>query len=128
MKIYVLQNKNTKKIVAQFDYNYYPAKLKYTDSGLPPYIWSEEEFNLHTEEDIAKEKWIDLSKFEFKLVDLAFQDKWQKLKEWVKNKSIEIKRVNAINEEMAKIKDYIDMTYRECYIKIQELEKGEKDE
>ena len=128
MKIYVLQNKKTKKIVAQFDYNYYPAKLKYTDSGLPPYIWSEEEFNLHTEEDIAKEKWIDLSKFEFKLVDLAFQDKWQKLKEWVKNKSIEIKRVNAINEEMAKIKDYIDMTYRECYIKIQELEKGEKDE
>lgn len=83
MKIYVLQNKKTKKIVAQFDYNYYPAKLKYTDSGLPPYIWSEEEFDLHTEEDIAKEKWIDLSKFEFILVDLAFQDKWQKLKEWV---------------------------------------------
>lgn len=55
-------------------------------------------------------------------------NKWQKLKEWVKNKSIEIKRVNAINEEMAKIKDYIDMTYRECYIKIQELEQGEKDE
>ena len=84
MKIYVLQNKKTKKIVAQFDYNYYPAKLKYTDSGLPPYIWSEEEFDLHTEEDIAKEKWIDLSKFEFILVDLAFQDKWQKLKEWLK--------------------------------------------
>lgn len=83
MKIYVLQNKKTKKIVAQFDYNYYPAKLKYTDSGLPPYIWSEEEFDLHTEEDIAKEKWIDLSKFEFILVDLAFQDKWQKLKEWL---------------------------------------------
>ena len=52
---------------------------------------------------------------------------WNALKEWVKNKSIEIKRVNAINEEMAKIKDYIDMTYRECYIKIQELEQGEKD-
>ena len=86
MKIYVLQNKKTKKIVAQFDYNYYPAKLKYTDSGLPPYIWSEEEFDLHTEEDIAKEKWIDLSKFEFKLVDLAFQDKWQKLKEWIKER------------------------------------------
>ena len=86
MKIYVLQNKKTKKIVAQFDYNYYPAKLKYTDSGLPPYIWSEEEFDLHTEEDIAKEKWIDLSKFEFILVDLAFQDKWQKLKEWLEEK------------------------------------------
>lgn len=83
MKVYVLQNKETKKIVAQFDYNYYPAKLKYTDSGLPPYIWSEEEFDLHTEEDIAKEKWIDLSKFEFILVDLAFKDKWQKLKEWL---------------------------------------------
>lgn len=55
------------------------------------------------------------------------KDKWQKLKEWVKNKSIEIKRVNAINEEMAKIKDYIDMTYRECYIKMQELEKGEQE-
>ena len=60
--------------------------------------------------------------------DNKWLNKWQKLKEWVKNKSIEIKRVNAINEEMAKIKDYIDMTYRECYIKIQELEQGEKDD
>ena len=94
MKIYVLQNKKTKKIVAQFDYNYYPAKLKYTDSGLPPYIWSEEEFDLHTEEDIAKEKWIDLSKFEFILVDLAFQDKWQKLKEWVKL------QIDGLNEQL----------------------------
>ena len=51
---------------------------------------------------------------------------WNELKEWLKNKSIEVKRVNAINEEMAKIKDYIDMTYRECYAKMQELEKGEK--
>ena len=51
---------------------------------------------------------------------------WNELKEWLKNKSIEVKRVNAINEEMAKIKDYIDMTYRECYAKMQELE-GEKD-
>lgn len=94
MKIYVLQNKKTKKIVAQFDYNYYPAKLKYTDSGLPPYIWSEEEFDLHTEEDIAKEKWIDLSKFEFILVDLAFQDKWQKLKEWLKL------QIDGLNEQL----------------------------
>ena len=72
------------------------------------------------------------NKLHLKLEDLQHkldQQKamWNELKEWVKNKSIEIKRVNAINEEMAKIKDYIDMTYRECYIKIQELEQGEKD-
>lgn len=108
MKIYVLQNKKTKKIVAQFDYNYYPAKLKYTDSGLPPYIWSEEEFDLHTEEDIAKEKWIDLSKFEFILVDLAFQDKWQKLKREVFNycppKSISsLEYANGYHDAMKKI-------------------------
>lgn len=53
---------------------------------------------------------------------------WNELKEWVENKSIEIKRVNAMNEEMARIRDYIDMVYKECYIKMQELEKGEKDE
>lgn len=104
MKIYVLQNKKTKKIIAQFDYNYYPAKLKYTDSGLPPYIWSEEEFDLHTEEDIAKEKLIDLSKFEFKLVDLAFQDKWQKLKEFIKTYQEDVvwknKQVDEFQEDL----------------------------
>ena len=125
MKIYVLQNKKTKKIVAQFDYNYYPAKLKYTDSGLPPYIWSEEEFDLHTEEDIAKEKWIDLSKFEFILVDLAFQDKWQKLKEWVEE---EIKKHEpTYDERMALKDDYFDKKYAQAlYNKVlermQELE------
>lgn len=122
VKIYVLQNKKTKKIVAQFDYNYYPAKLKYTDSGLPPYIWSEEEFDLHTEEDIAKEKWIDLSKFEFKLVDLAFQDKWQKLKEWLDNDD-----TGFIHEWADQSADTVVATY-DVLEKMQELEKGEKDE
>lgn len=114
MKIYVLQNKKTKKIVAQFDYNYYPAKLKYTDSGLPPYIWSEEEFDLHTEEDIAKEKWIDLSKFEFILVDLAFQDKWQKLKEWLSFTQPK----NSNNEFF----NGVYIAYRDIIDKMQELE------
>lgn len=119
MKIYVLQNKKTKKIVAQFDYNYYPAKLKYTDSGLPPYIWSEEEFDLHTEEDIAKEKWIDLSKFEFILVDLAFQDKWQKLKEWVS-----FTQPENINDEFI---CGACSAYSNVIDKMQELEKGEQE-
>lgn len=131
MKIYVLQNKKTKKIVAQFDYNYYPAKLKYTDSGLPPYIWSEEEFDLHTEEDIAKEKWIDLSKFEFILVDLAFQDKWQKLKEWLKEQSKILDKAYLCRQTS---KTYIlldkwckGMFAKFILEKMQELEQGEKD-
>lgn len=121
MKIYVLQNKKTKKIVAQFDYNYYPAKLKYTDSGLPPYIWSEEEFDLHTEEDIAKEKWIDLSKFEFILVDLAFQDKWQKLKEWLKNQITDLRRIEIKTKTQSlRVNDAVNC-FREVLYKMQEL-------
>ena len=127
VKIYVLQNKKTKKIVAQFDYNYYPAKLKYTDSGLPPYIWSEEEFDLHTEEDIAKEKWIDLSKFEFILVDLAFQDKWQKLKEWLKEQINFDKEEIEENKEIPNLPNRHYLTIENIIIdKMQELEKGEK--
>ena len=127
MKIYVLQNKKTKKIVAQFDYNYYPAKLKYTDSGLPPYIWSEEEFDLHTEEDIAKEKWIDLSKFEFILVDLAFQDKWQKLKEWLKEQINFDKEEIEENKEIPNLPNRHYLTIENIIIdKMQELEQGEK--
>ena len=131
MKIYVLQNKKTKKIVAQFDYNYYPAKLKYTDSGLPPYIWSEEEFDLHTEEDIAKEKWIDLSKFEFILVDLAFQDKWQKLKEFISNQIIHYDELSdkfkeENNNGCVLLANSKRSMIEEILYKMQELEKGEK--
>lgn len=128
MKIYVLQNKRTKKIVAQFDYNYYPAKLKYTDSGLPPYIWSEEEFDLHTEEDIAKEKWIDLSKFEFKLVDLAFQNKWQKLKKWLNDRMEHYN--DCLNENVLislERQGVLSARYNQCFETIAQMEYIEKE-
>ncbi len=119
MKVYVLQNKETKKIVAQFDYSSKPARVKYTDCGLPPYIWSEEEFNLHTEEDIAKEKWIELSKFEFKLSNLTTQDRFQKLKEWLEK----VNHPKIVDE----FTSGIDCAIKRVLDKMQELEKGEKE-
>lgn len=119
LKIYVLQNKKTKKIVAQFDYNYSPVKLKYTDVGLPPYVWSEDDFKHYTKEDIARTKCIDLRNFEFKLIDLTFQDKWNELKEWVsftQPKNIHDEFINGVCSAYSNVKD-----------KMQELEKGEKD-